>query len=36
MVDVPRDRVDEIRELLARRHPEANSGGQEPTMPAFP
>ena len=36
MVDVARDRIDEIRELLARRHPEANSGGLEPTMPAFP
>ncbi len=36
MVDVRRERVDEIRELFARRHPKANSGGLEPTMPAFP
>ena len=36
MVDVPMQRVQEIRELVARRHPEALSGGFEPTIPAFP
>ena len=36
MVDVPMRRVQEIRELIARRHPEAVSGGFEPTIPAFP
>ncbi|MEJ5210132.1 MAG: DUF1269 domain-containing protein [Burkholderiales bacterium] len=36
MVDVPAPRVREIRELVSRRHPEAGSGGQEPTIPAFP
>ena len=36
MVDVPPGRVREIRELIGRRHPEAASGGQEPTIPAFP
>ena len=36
MVDVPRDRVEEIRELVHRSHPEASDHGLEPTMPAFP
>jgi hypothetical protein len=36
MVDVPRDRVTAICELVARRHPHAVYGGIEPTIPAFP
>ena len=36
MVDVPMRRVQEICELVSRRHPEALSGGFEPTIPAFP
>ena len=36
MVDVPMSRVQEIRDLVSRRHPEALSGGFEPTIPAFP
>jgi hypothetical protein len=36
MLDVPASRVDEIRELVHRRHPEASGGAMEPTMPAFP
>ena len=36
MVDVPMRRVTEICDLVARRHPEALSGGFEPTIPAFP
>lgn len=36
MVDVPHGRVDEIRDLVARRHPEAASHGIEPAIPAFP
>ena len=36
MVDVPMQRVQEISELVASRHPEAVSGGFEPTIPAFP
>jgi hypothetical protein len=36
MVDVPMRRVHEITDLVARRHPEAVSGGFEPTIPAFP
>jgi hypothetical protein len=36
MVDVPASRVDEVRALVQRRHPEAMGGRVEPTMPAFP
>lgn len=36
LVDVPMLRVQEICDLVARRHPEAVSGGFEPTIPAFP
>jgi hypothetical protein len=36
MVDVPKDRVEEIRELVHRSHPEASDHGLEPTIPAFP
>jgi hypothetical protein len=36
MVDVPLGKVSAIRELVARHHPEARSGGLEPTIPAFP
>ena len=36
MVDVPVNRVEEIEEMLARRHPEAVDKGVEPSMPAFP
>jgi len=36
MVDVPIARVAEISRLVAQRHPEAESGGIEPTIPAFP
>jgi uncharacterized membrane protein YeaQ/YmgE (transglycosylase-associated protein family) len=36
MVDVPLHRAQAIRELVARRHPEAVAAGVEPTIPAFP
>src|SRR6267154_2144678 len=36
MVDVPTSRVEELRELVTRRHPEAMAHGIEPTIPAFP
>ena len=36
MVDVPMSRVQEISELVSSKHPEAASGGFEPTIPAFP
>jgi hypothetical protein len=36
MVDVPFARVDEVRAIVHRQHPEASGGTVEPTMPAFP
>jgi hypothetical protein len=36
MVDVPPSRIDEIQDLVHRRHPEATDHGIEPTVPAFP
>ena len=36
MVDVPMRRVQEFCDMVARKHPEALSGGFEPTIPAFP
>jgi hypothetical protein len=36
MVDVRPSRVEEVRELVHKRHPEASGGSMEPTMPAFP
>ncbi len=36
MVDVPTSRVEEVQELVGRRHPEASAHGIEPTIPAFP
>lgn len=36
MVDVPYVRVEQIRDLILKRHPEAVSGGQETRFPAFP
>jgi hypothetical protein len=36
MVDVPKDRVEEIDDLVKKHHPEAEIEGAEPTMPAFP
>lgn len=36
MVDVGASRIEAIRELVHRRHPEASAGALEPTMPAFP
>jgi len=36
MVDVPRERVDEITDGIRRHHPEADAEGVEPTIPAFP
>jgi hypothetical protein len=36
MVDVPFHRVDEIREVLQSKHPEARWHGVDPTVPAFP
>lgn len=36
MLDVPARRFDEVREIIARKHPEAIDRGHEPTVPAFP
>lgn len=36
MVDTPPSRVDEIRQLVQQRHPEAAGRTLEPTLPAFP
>lgn len=36
MLDVPSGRYDEVRQVIARTHPEAVDRGPEPTVPAFP
>lgn len=36
MIDAPFGRLAAINERVAQRHPEAISGGVEPTIPAFP
>jgi len=36
IVDIPRGRIDEVRSLIGRTHPEANARGFEPAFPVFP
>jgi hypothetical protein len=36
MVDVPRDRVEEIEAIVMRHHPDAELEGLEPNIPEFP
>lgn len=36
MVDLPKQRVEEIEQVVYKNHPEAKCGGTEPTIPAFP
>ena len=36
MLDVPARRYDELRNVIARTHPEAADRGNEATVPAFP
>jgi len=36
LVDVPRDRVSDIEQLVRKHHPDADFEGTEPTIPAFP
>ena len=36
MLDVASSRYEEVREVIARTHPEALDRGSEPTVPAFP
>jgi hypothetical protein len=36
LVDVSKQRVDEIEQLVRRHHPEADIEGVEPNIPNFP
>lgn len=36
LLDVPAGRYQEVRQIIARTHPEAFDHGNEPTVPAFP
>jgi len=36
LVDVPKDRVDEIQKSVKKHHSEADFEGTDPTIPAFP
>ena len=36
MVDIPKERVEEIEALVQQHHPDADMGGTEPHIPAFP
>ncbi|MEN8174362.1 MAG: DUF1269 domain-containing protein [Pseudomonadota bacterium] len=36
MTDVAKEREPEIEEMIRKHHPEADVGGTEPTIPAFP
>lgn len=36
MIDTPRERVDEIRQIVLQHHPEAEDHGIEPIKPVFP
>mgnify|MGYP001553244539 FL=1 len=36
LVDVPKDRVLEIEDMVKQHHPDADIEGTEPTIPAFP
>ncbi|TOZ38863.1 DUF1269 domain-containing protein, partial [Burkholderia pseudomallei] len=36
MIDVHRDRVEEIEALVKQHHPNAHLEGTDPTIPAFP
>ncbi|RKP43364.1 DUF1269 domain-containing protein [Trinickia fusca] len=36
MIDVPKDRVEEIEQMIKTHHAEAHIAGTDPTIPAFP
>ena len=36
LVDVPKERVDEIKTLVKKHHPDVDFEGTEPNIPAFP
>lgn len=36
LVDVPKDKVENVTNMIKKHHPEADMHGVEPTIPAFP
>ena len=36
MVDVPKNKVESVTNMIRKHHPEADMHGIEPTIPAFP
>ncbi len=36
ILDVPKDRVEKVREIIGRHHPEIQDHGLDPTYPPFP
>ncbi len=36
MLDIPKDRIDEITTMVHRQHPKSVERGRDPTIPAFP
>ncbi len=36
IVDIPKERMDEVARLVRRHHPDAEARGRDPTVPAFP
>jgi hypothetical protein len=36
MLDVPASHYEDVRAIIAKAHPEAADGGNDPTVPAFP
>ena len=36
LVDIPREKVESVTNMIKRHHPEADMHGIEPTIPAFP
>ena len=36
IVDIPKNRMDEVTKLVRRHHPDAEAHGRDPTIPAFP
>jgi len=36
IVDIPKERMDEVKRLVRRHHPDVEARGRDPTIPAFP
>jgi ribose/xylose/arabinose/galactoside ABC-type transport system permease subunit len=36
LIDIPKQRIDEIEDLIRKHYPQAEIEGTEPTIPAFP